>query len=120
MTLIVFSNEHINGKCHSIQTLKNPRKRYYSLEKNSNIIHLIIHFNNVQVQRANQQRHLSIILDEKLNFKGHIDKVLTKASKGIAVILLYKSLITIYKTIIRPLLDYGDILYHQPNNGTFC
>ena len=53
--------------------------------KNSNITHPIIHFNNVQVQRANQQRHLGIILDEKLNFKIHIDKVLTKASKGSAV-----------------------------------
>ena len=31
-----------------------------------------------------------------------------------------KSLITIYKAIIRPHLDYGDILYDQPNNATFC
>ena len=82
--------------------------------------------NNVQVQRANQQKHLGIILDEKLNFKSHIDKVLTKASKGIAVIkrlrnfLPRKSLITIYKAIIRPHLDYGDILYDQPNYATFC
>ena len=78
------------------------------------------------MQIANQQRHLGIILDEKLNFKSHIDKVLTKASKGIAVIkrlrnsLPRKSLITIYKAIIRPHLDYGDILYDQPNNATFC
>ena len=31
-----------------------------------------------------------------------------------------KSLITIYKAVIRPHLDYGDILYDQPNNATFC
>ena len=60
-----------------------------------------------------------------LTFKNK-DKVLTKASKGIAVIkrlrnsLPRKSLITIYKAIIRPHLDYGDILYDQPNNATFC
>ena len=35
-------------------------------------------------------------------------------------ILLRKSLITIYKAIIRPHLDYGDILYDQPNNAAFC
>ena len=106
--------------------MENPRKRYYFLEKSSNITHRIIHFINVQVQRANQQRHLGIILDEKINFKSHIDKVLTKASKGIAVIkrlrnsLLRKSLITIYQSIIRPHLDYGDILYDQPSNAAFC
>ena len=31
-----------------------------------------------------------------------------------------KSLITIYKAIIRPHLDYGDILYDKPYNATFC
>ena len=70
--------------------------------KNSNITHPIIYFNNVQVQRANQQKHSGITLDEKLNLKKQIDKVLTTTSKGIAVIkrlrntLPRKSLITIY------------------------
>ena len=85
MTLIGFANGHQTGKCHSIQTLKNPCKSII-LKKNLIITHPIIHFNNVQVQSANEQRHLGIILDEKLNFKSHIDKVLTKASKGIAAI----------------------------------
>ena len=31
--------------------------------------------------RTDQQKHLGIILDEKLNFECHIDKVLTKTSK---------------------------------------
>ena len=25
-------------------------------------------------------------------------------------------LLTIYKSFVRPHLDYGDVLYHQPNN----
>ena len=70
---------------------------------------------------GSQQKHLGIILD-KLNFQCHIDKILTETSKGIAVIkrlqnlLPRKSLITIYKAIVRPHLDYEDILYDQPNN----
>ena len=105
---------------------KKPTQEVLFSRKNSNITHPIIHFNNVEVQRANQQRHLGIIVHETLNFKSYIDKVLTKDSKGIAVIkrlrnsLPRKSLITIYKAIIRPHLDYGDILYDQPNNATFC
>ena len=53
---------------------KKPRKRYCSLEKNLNVTHRIIYFNNVLVQRANEQKHLDIFLHEKLNFKCHIDK----------------------------------------------
>ena len=26
------------------------------------------------------------------------------------------TLLTIYKSFVRPHLDYGDIIYHQPNN----
>ena len=105
---------------------KKPAKEVLLSRKNSNITHPIIYYNNVQVQRADQQKHLGIIIDEKLNFKSNIDKVQTKASKGISLIkrlqnsLRRKLLITIYKAIIRPHLDYGDILYDQPNNATFC
>ena len=31
-----------------------------------------------------------------------------------------KSLITIYKTFLKPLIDYGDIIYDQPQNESFC
>ena len=71
---------------------------------------------------GSQQKHLGIILD-KLSFQCHIDKILTETSKSIAVIkrlqnfLPRKSLITIYKAIVRPHLDNEDILYDQPNNA---
>ena len=45
-----------------------------------------------------------------------------KASKGIGIIkrlsntLPRKSLLTIYKSFIRPYLDYCDIIYDQPKN----
>ena len=65
---------------------KNPEQDLLFSRKIANITYPIIYFNNVQVQRANQQKHLSTILDQKLNFESHIDKVLTKASKGVALI----------------------------------
>ena len=27
---------------------------------------------------------------------------------------------TIYKAFLRPLIDYGDIIYDQPQNESFC
>ena len=40
--------------------------------------------------------------------------------KSLSHILPTKSLITIYKTFIRPHLDYCDVTYDQPNNESFC
>ena len=51
---------------------KKPAHEVLFSRKNLNITHPIIYFINVQVQRANQQKHLGIIFDEKLNFKSHI------------------------------------------------
>ena len=40
---------------------KNPAQKVLF----SNMAHPVIYFNNIQVQRANRQKYLSIILDEK-------------------------------------------------------
>ena len=80
------TNGHITGKVLFIHDSKKPAQEVLFSRKSSNITHPVIYFNNVQVQRANKQKHLGIIFDEKLNFKCEIDKVLTKTSKGIAVI----------------------------------
>ena len=54
-----------------------------------------------------------------------LQKKIGKASEGIGVIKkLFKSLprnalLTIYKSLVRPHLDYGDIVYDRPNNEPF-
>ena len=35
-------------------------------------------------------------------------------------VLPRRALLTIYECFIRPNLDYGDFIYHQPNNDLFC
>ena len=44
--------------------------------------HPDISVNNIQVERVSHQKHLGIILDEKLNFKEHIDKYYFKSEQG--------------------------------------
>ena len=54
-----------------------------------------------------------------------LQKKIGKASEGIGVIKkLFKglprnALLTIYKSLVRPHLDYGDIVYDQANNELF-
>ena len=51
---------------------------------------------------------------------------ISKANKGIGVIkrlrqfLPRKTLLCIYKSYVRPHLDYADIIYDQPHNDKFC
>ena len=64
-------------------------------------------------------------LDTKLDFKKHFKDKLNKISKTIALlrklqkVLTRPPLLTIYKSFIRPHLDYGDIIYEKAYNILF-
>ena len=45
-----------------------------------------ISLNNILVERASYVKHLGILLNEKLNFKLHINSVILKINKDISVI----------------------------------
>ena len=72
--------------------------------------HPNISLDNIHVERVSHEKHLGLILDEKLNFKEHIDSTILKVNRGIAVLkkrryrLPRKSLITIDKAFLRPYL----------------
>ena len=63
------------------------------------------------------------MFDEKP--KENINSAISKVNKGISVTkklrhtLPEKSLLTIYKVFLRPLIDYSDTIYDQPYNGSF-
>ena len=103
-----------------------PTQEVLFSRKNKVQVHPTINLNNIQVERTSYQKHLGILHDEKLNFKQHIDSVIPKINKGISVIkklrhsLPRKSLLTIHKAFLWPLIDYGDIIYDQPQNESFC
>ena len=88
--------------------------------------HPVVYFNEAPVTKASFQKHLGIYLDEKLNFNNHIKEKIAKANNSIGItcklshLLPRESLTTIYKSFFRPHIDYGDIIYDQPNNEHFC
>ena len=79
-------------------------------------------FNNSTIQQISSQKHLGIHLDEELTFKHHINEKINKSNKGIGIIrklsniLPRSALLTIYRSFIRPHLDYGENIYDQPEN----
>ena len=94
--------------------------------KNTKTDHPTVFFNEVPVAHTPCQKHLGMHLDEKLNFQTYIKKKPPKTNKDIEIIcklahvLPREFLITIYKSFVRPHIDYGDIIYDQPNNDSFC
>ena len=89
------------------------------------INHPSIYFNNNPIEQVSSQKHLGMILDAKLNFQEQIKNLLTKVNKIIGLlrklqnILPRGSLLTIFKSFLRPHLDYGDVIYDQSFKNTF-
>ena len=93
--------------------------------KTVKVSHPSVTFNIAPESCRTCQKHLGLYLDEKLSFYDLINARISKANKGIGIIkrlsktLPRNSLLTVYKSLIRPHLDYCDIIYDQPNNGSF-
>ena len=82
-------------------------------------------FNDNDVQSANSQKHLGLVLDSKLDFNEHVNSKINQCNKSIGIMkklfltLSRNSLLTIYKTFVKPNLDYADIIYDKPLSESF-
>ena len=87
--------------------------------------HPSVYFNNIPVNSTSVHKYLGMLLDDKFSYEHHLKFVLNKINKTIGLlrkfqqILPRQSLITIYKSFIRPHLDYGDIVYDRAFNESF-
>ena len=66
-----------------------------------------------------------MIVGNKLDFNKHLDEKINKCNKIIGMMkklstsVSRQSLLTIYKSFVRPILDYGDIIYDKPHKVSF-
>ena len=70
-------------------------------------------------------KYLGMFLDDKLNFGENLKYIANKVNKSIGLLrklqnlLPRRSLVTIYKSFIRPHIDYGDVIFDQAYNKSF-
>ena len=82
-------------------------------------------FNAKTIEKSAKQKHLGLILDEKLTFKDNIKSKFATINKLTStlgkVIIIYQLtlLLQIYKSFIRPHLDYADVIFDKPSNAAF-
>ena len=85
----------------------------------------LLTFNGDNIQTAISQKHLGLVLDSKLDFNEDISNKISKYNKIIGIMkklslfLSRKTLLTIYKSFVRPNLHYADIIYDKPFNDSF-
>jgi len=98
---------------------KQANEVLFSCKKNTQE-HPPIYFNGSEVTKVKKQIHLGFTLEPSLSFKEHISEKIKKAKRNIGLIkhissfLPLDTLTQIYKTIVRPHLDYCDVIYHSP------
>ena len=84
-----------------------------------------LYFNQNLVKLSSTNKHLGMVLDTRLDFNLHQKNVQNKVNKMIGLLrklqntLPRTSLITIFKSYIRPHLDYGDIIYDRAYKTSF-
>ena len=77
------------------------------------------------MQRLNTQKHLGVQLDSKLSCSELTNNKISKVPKArgllrkLLPILPCRSLLTIYKSFIRPHLDSVNVIDEQPSNISF-
>ena len=105
-----------------LQFNPDPKKQE---RKSSTCMYPPVKFNNNTITKCPHQKHFGVVLDSKLDFNIHIEQKIKKCNKIIGLItrisvsLPRKALPTIYKSFVRPHLDYGDTLYDKPDNQNF-
>ena len=93
--------------------------------KKFKVIHPSLIFNGKDVSRSESQKHLRLVLDSKLNFNMHLQGKFSIINNGIALLrklrhsIPRKALLSIYKTFLRPHLDYCHVINDKPYSKKF-
>lgn len=81
---------------------------------------IAITLNNQSIKIQSEAKFLGVIFDSRLTWRPHMEYIITKCKKRINLMRAVsgykwgaskKALLAIYRALIRPILDYGDIAY---------
>ena len=81
----------------------------------------ILFLNNKRLERVTSYKNLSLTLDMNLNYNKHLENCLKLIShkayllNKIRMYINIHTAVTIYKTMILPVIEYGDVIYDGAN-----
>ena len=77
----------------------------------------VLRLNNATLKKSNEVKYLSVLLDNKLDFKKHINSIAAKLTKftglfyKLRFILSINQLVLVYKSFVQPVIQYGVLIY---------
>ena len=80
--------------------------------------------NNEPIERVNMFKYLGIVLNDTLSFEQYIDHLYKKCCQKLGAIgkvrdcLNKKLTLQLYKSLVTPHIDYGDVIYMSANKET--
>ena len=92
----------------------------FSLRKPTNPYPLTLH--NKEIKITEEAKFLGVTLDRGLTFKPHIDQISMKAAQRINILRAIagttfggdtKTLLKLYKSLIRPIIEYASIVFEN-------
>ena len=110
------------GNKLTINTKKSNYVVYGTRQKVSKIRHCVLSLQNDVLYRTPSYKYLGVYIDSLLNFNSHIDNCCKIVSHKLYLLSKIRQFITqetcvrIYKSMVVPLFDYGDIIYSGTND----
>ncbi len=128
--------EKIQATLHSLTNWSQAKKLKFSSTK-TNVINftkkkrdmrpVILHLAGTKLPTTTEVRFLGLIFDQKLTWRTHIHHLKARCSKALNILKkLYSTswgsdrltMLKIYNTMVRSLLDYGSIIYTSASTAT--
>ena len=110
-----------SGNKLTVNTKKSNIVTFGMKRRISKIHDITLHLNNEKLIKVPFYKYLGVYLDSTLNFNKHIDntrKIISHKLYLLSRIRRYRdenTAICIYRSMIAPILDYGDIIYAGSN-----
>ena len=104
-------------------TFSPPKTECLTVSRKRNPFHPPIYFDGSAVSEVNHHKHLGITLSNDLKWEIHVNDIVSKAGKRADILsrLMYKldrkTLEVMYKSFIRPVIEYGDVLLSNITDG---
>ena len=108
-------------KCHTLKLGHKKSEATYCMRKKDNDNN----YTTINLEESEFEKDLGVYIDNKLNFKEHVNRSTSKANKIMGVIrrtfdyLSEEIFVQLFKSLVRPILEYGNSAW-QPCNKSLC
>ena len=86
-------------------------------------LHPPLYLNSTCIEEVDKHIQLGLILQSNMSWRCHIQYIFEKVSKRLNILKLLKyklnrsTLVCLYKSLIRPLMEYGDVIWDNCTEG---